>query len=383
MSDPKRQQQPIFPGPCPIDPELGIPVCPPPTEIDIIKVKKVFNECMHSQVEEVVIDVDKFICKITTQAQEVECLSATASNVNCQVLDQNIVRVTFDLEVCTSIPLDTGGFEIVCETREISKTFRIDRAGENGLNVQCHVFPTCLFCFISRRDKCMCIFDNFVEEAFQNLPDNEVKRNFLNLYNQYSPLIAQIIRVRPDLSLKAYKLFSKYSPLIQYCINENYGHDMQIKEENIVKIVPFIEELKNEIKRANLDKTPEGDNLVALFNQFTELNRYEGQSLASLLKNNNVTHQINGKVGTTSQNSIQCIKPIGVKEVTCCVGVLILIKVDSEVQLLIPTYGYPAPPPECGEFLGECPTDFTPEWPPYPPQTGFGGGGTSGCKECK
>ena len=82
-------------------------------------------------------------------------------------------------------------------------------------------------------------------------------------------------------------------------------------------------------------------------------------------------------------NSAVCVKPIGVREVTCCVGVLILIKVDSEVQLLIPTYGYPAPPPECGEFLGECPTDFTPEWPPYPPQGLLGVNNPKGCKGCQ
>jgi len=229
MADKTRQEQPIFPGPCPIDPDLGIPVCPPPTEIDIIKVTKVFNECMHTQVEEVVID--GFTPASTTLATEADCVSTRiVGTPTCTKLTGDVVRVSFQLEVCSRVARDAGGFQTECETVTITKTFRVDRASEPELNVQCHVFPTCLFCFISERN-----------------PGNN-----------------------------------------------------------------------------------------------------------------------------------------GVEEVTCCVGILILIKLDAEVQLLIPTYGYPAPPPECGEFLGECPTDFTPQWPPYPEQIPFGGAGTrKGCKGCK
>lgn len=223
MSDDKRQQQPIFPGPCPIDPELGIPICPPPTEIDIIKVKKIFNECMHTQVEE--INVPGFNPNNSTGATEAQCVSVQTRNEQCMRVSGDIVRVSFEVQVTTRI--NTGEVRS-SEFIPITKTLRVDRAGEQGMDLQCHVFPTCLFCFISER-------------------------------------------------------------------------------------------------------------------------------------------AANG----------------GVTAVTCCVGILVLIKVEAEVQLLIPTYGYPAPPPECGEFLGECPTDFTPEWPPYPEQRPFGGSGASGCKGCK
>ncbi len=378
----KPKQQQIFPGPCPIDPNLGIPICPPPTEIDIIKVQKVFNECMHTQVEEVVFDIDKAICKLTTQTQEVQCLSAAADNINCEVLGEGIVRVSFELDVAIALPVDTCGVVTQLETFPVSKVFRVDRAGEPGLNVQCHVFPQCLFCFISRRDKCLCIFDNLVEEAFNNLPDNEIKASYVSLYNKYSPILAQVIRARPDLSKTAYKLFSKYAPVIQNTINENYGKDIQINPENITKIASFIEELKNEIINANLHNTPQGQDLIAAFNRFGDLGNFANQSLSNLLKGRINSYRNNRQ--ENGNNSVICLKPIGVREVTCCVGVLILIKVDSEVQLLVPTYGYPAPPPDCGEFLGECPTDFTPEWPPYPPQTGFGGiSNLKGCKGCK
>ncbi|MFZ7103652.1 MAG: hypothetical protein ACOWWO_13505 [Peptococcaceae bacterium] len=218
MEDQYRQEDQIQPGPCPVDSQTGIPICPPPTEIDIIKVKKIFNECMHTQVEEITIDFPASTLEpVTEMAQEAECISVEVLNSNCIILNgDDIVRLTFTLEVTSRVPLDSGGFQQESATLTVQKTFSLDRASDDGIDVQCHVFPSCLFCFISSRN-----------------------------------------------------------------------------------------ELGN------------------------------------------------------------------VSEVTCCVGVLILLKAEAEVQLLIPTYGYPAQPPECGEFLGECPTDFSPDWPPYPPQLLF------------
>ncbi|NLW23737.1 MAG: hypothetical protein GXY91_00555 [Clostridia bacterium] len=228
MAEPKRQEQPpVQPGPLPIDPETGQPICPPPVQIDIIKVRKVFQECMHTQVEEVVIK--DFTSEETTKANTVECVSATATDVTCTTSGE-LITVSFGLEVCASVPKDGGGFEEKCATVEdISKTFRLPRATEEGLTPQCHVFPECLFCYISARD-----------------PDNN-----------------------------------------------------------------------------------------------------------------------------------------GVQEVTCCVGVLILIKLDAEVQLMIPSYGYPPMPPECEQLMGQCPATYNPTWPPYP-QNGPSNGNTSGggCNGC-
>lgn len=222
MSNLQRQNG-VQPGPCPIDPETGLPICPPPTEIDIIKVKKVFAECMHTQVE-TIID-DDFTSPNTTQAQTAECVAVTVSNVNHTIVSGNFVQVTFNLTVTSRVPLDnSSGFETHSETKTITKTLEVDRAGEEGLDVQVEIFPECLFCFISGRNP-----------------------------------------------------------------------------------------------------------------------------------------------GTQA-----------VTAVTCCVGILILLKVQAEVQLLVPTYGYPGQPPECGTVLGECPDSFTPTWPPYPEQT-WGAGGDQGC----
>jgi hypothetical protein len=53
--------------------------------------------------------------------------------------------------------------------------------------------------------------------------------------------------------------------------------------------------------------------------------------------------------------------------VTCCIGIMVVFKLISRVQLMVPTYGYCPQPSEC-EVTGICPS-FTPTWPPYPVQS--------------
>ncbi len=57
----------------------------------------------------------------------------------------------------------------------------------------------------------------------------------------------------------------------------------------------------------------------------------------------------------------------GAQQVTCCIGKLILLQLVSRVQLLIPTYGFCPEPADCPEIQSECP-DFSPVYPPFPPQ---------------
>ena len=53
--------------------------------------------------------------------------------------------------------------------------------------------------------------------------------------------------------------------------------------------------------------------------------------------------------------------------IICCIGKLILVKLYANVQLLVPAYGFCPEPPDCEQVLAVCP-DYSPEWPPYPPQ---------------
>ena len=101
---------------------------------------------MHTQVEE--INVPGFNPNTSTGATEAQCVSVQTRNEQCMRVSGDIVRVSFEVQVTTRI--NTG------ETRNsefipITKTLRVDRAGEQGMDLQCHVFPTCLFCFISER----------------------------------------------------------------------------------------------------------------------------------------------------------------------------------------------------------------------------------------
>ncbi|MBS4026629.1 MAG: hypothetical protein KGZ96_13325 [Clostridia bacterium] len=210
----------VQPGPCPVID--GVPVCPPPIEIDVIKVKKVFEECQHTQVEEVQIE---FEVDTIDNDLEAKCVKVEVLEEECRVINGGLVKVTATLAVTSKL---NGQKETV--EFSIDKNFRLRRAGEKDLKPQCHIFPTCLFCFVSDED---------IEE-----------------------------------------------------------------EETIVTV-------------------------------------------------------------------------------TCCVGILIVIKLEAEVQLIIPTYGYPPLPPRCDRVLGECPDDFEPVWPPYPVQDrGNNNGGTGGCPSC-
>lgn len=199
----------IKPGPFPKDHQTGEPMCLPPTEIDIIKVNKVFNECMHTQVETIesgdITVSDPYDITVTCKKAEI-----VENSFSCEVLPGNRVKVTYRVEVTSKLN-DTQ-----CETfesEEIIKIFTLDRVNEEGMEVHCDIVPKCLNCFISDTDS----------------------------------------------------------------------------EENTIKV-------------------------------------------------------------------------------TCCVGIMILLKVFSEVQLLIPTYGYPQKPDKCVQIVNECPDDFEPEWPPYPKQ---------------
>ncbi|NLA12080.1 MAG: hypothetical protein GX883_08145 [Firmicutes bacterium] len=55
----------------------------------------------------------------------------------------------------------------------------------------------------------------------------------------------------------------------------------------------------------------------------------------------------------------------GPQEVTCCVYKLLLVRLVALVQLAVPAYGFCEEPADCQE--GGCP-QYTPPWPPFPPQ---------------
>ncbi|SMB92673.1 hypothetical protein SAMN00017405_2081 [Desulfonispora thiosulfatigenes DSM 11270] len=145
----------IKPGLCPVDCD-GVPICPPPSEIDIIRVTKVFQECMHTQVE--IVDVyDNSAAPLpnTADVSEIKCQRSRIVDVDCEKVGGKRVRVSFKLRVRARYRDDNGDAQVVNYlTDTISKTFRVSRADERDLDAFCHIFPECLDCFIAERDPC-------------------------------------------------------------------------------------------------------------------------------------------------------------------------------------------------------------------------------------
>jgi len=146
------------PGSCPIDPATGQPQCPPPTEIDVIKVMRVFCECYDIQNEEIEIPFEAPTLEIITgDAQEAECIYTEAKLINCQAIGDNQVLIIYTLTVVARVPLDDGGYEYGAAIKTVTKLINIPCAGTGGsglseINPECYLYAICQSSFISERD---------------------------------------------------------------------------------------------------------------------------------------------------------------------------------------------------------------------------------------
>ncbi len=77
----------------------------------------------------------------------------------------------------------------------------------------------------------------------------------------------------------------------------------------------------------------------------------------------------NRRIDVNANIYLECLECFisGAKQVTCCIGKLILLNLVSRVHLMIPTYGFCPEPADCTKIEGKCP-DFDPTYPPYPTQ---------------
>lgn len=151
--------QQIQPGPCPIDPDTGLPECPPPTEIDVISVTRVFSSSFTTQEEEIEIPFEAPTLEVLTAFAQVfqeddqaECVSAEASLISCSPIDDNHLWIVYSLEVTARVPLDGGGFETSSETVIVTKVLCLPCADREDLELECELNPRCLFSFVSERD---------------------------------------------------------------------------------------------------------------------------------------------------------------------------------------------------------------------------------------
>ncbi|KUO65185.1 MAG: hypothetical protein APF84_08615 [Gracilibacter sp. BRH_c7a] len=150
------QQTQVQPGPCPPDPTTGQPQCPQPTEIDVIKVTRVFCEGYDIQNEEIEISFEAPTLEIITgDAQVAECVSSEVNLINCQAIGDNQVLISYILTVTARVPLDAGGYEYGSASKTVTRLLPCagtEGSGLSGITPDCALYPTCQSSVISERD---------------------------------------------------------------------------------------------------------------------------------------------------------------------------------------------------------------------------------------
>ncbi len=152
------QPSQVQPGPCPIDPVTGLPQCPQPTEIDVIRVTRVFCECYDIQNEEIEIPFEAPTLEVITgDAQEAECVSTEATLINCLSIGNDLVQLVYSLRVTARVPLDEGGFEFGTAVKTVTKVITLACNGTGGVDValinpECFIYSICQGAVISERD---------------------------------------------------------------------------------------------------------------------------------------------------------------------------------------------------------------------------------------
>lgn len=147
------------PGPCPTNSVTGLPECPQPTEIDVIKVMRVFCECYDIQNEEIEIPFEAPTLEIITgDAQEAECVYSEANLINCQAIGESQVLIVYTLTVISRVPLDEGGYEYGSAVKTVTKLINLpcadtEGSGLQGINPECYLYAICQSSVISERDE--------------------------------------------------------------------------------------------------------------------------------------------------------------------------------------------------------------------------------------
>ena len=136
----------VVPGQC--DPVYG---CPPPMEVVCILTEKIYDECKNTQVDE---DTFIFEADPDNTVTDVECKDVDVlDGPHCVVVSPGKVRVSFTYRVSIRTTLDDGQKVLIYRDFTDSKTYKMPRAGEEFLVVQCSVpFIECIDCFVKKEE---------------------------------------------------------------------------------------------------------------------------------------------------------------------------------------------------------------------------------------
>lgn len=125
---------------------------PPPTVIERVKIDKVYEECKQVDVNEIRVDLPADI--LENQLIDVECIKTHLHPYKeCFIPNNGLVRLKFWYWVLYSVNNQKSWTGPI----EFTKTVRLSRAGEKGLEPQCEVFLECLDAFVLDNQIVLCI----------------------------------------------------------------------------------------------------------------------------------------------------------------------------------------------------------------------------------
>ncbi|MBS3970176.1 MAG: hypothetical protein KGZ94_08690 [Clostridia bacterium] len=137
-------RQQIQPGQCPINPQTGLPECPPFDRIECIVVDKVYDSCFQidDRTREVETDSDEFGTGLE-QGDPVECQLTEGAEITCSVISRtSIGDGFFTIVLSVQVPVTLTNPEAANgEEDEIERTFifgkTVTLCAPEGVRIDC------------------------------------------------------------------------------------------------------------------------------------------------------------------------------------------------------------------------------------------------------
>lgn len=117
--------------------------------------------------------------------------------------------------------------------------------------------------------------------------DKNLKREYVDLYYQYSPDLKRILMEEPDLAIEAFSLITRYQPAIKHLLDQEDEKEMEMAQKEIGEIVLFIKRLENKISEEKLTIGMERSNeMVRLLEGFKEeISLSRGKNFSQMFQN--------------------------------------------------------------------------------------------------
>ncbi|HEB01546.1 MAG TPA: hypothetical protein ENI16_00940, partial [Candidatus Portnoybacteria bacterium] len=116
--------------------------------------------------------------------------------------------------------------------------------------------------------------------------DGNLKREYVELYYEYSPDLKRILIKEPDLAIEVFKLMTKYLPAIRYLLNRENGTEIEMTQNEIEEIISFTEKLKGKINEEKLTiGVKRSQEISSLLKEFKEeISLSEGKKFSQMFR---------------------------------------------------------------------------------------------------